>query len=162
REIRRIDGNECQPRERGAELQQYPFGAVGCPYRDVVAGTKTSQQCAGHRLGLVEQRRECPAAARRGLRQAVHQRHAVAPPGSGVAQRIADRAFQHGLRVVRRPMGTREWNACIGHGWISTRAFLRFTFHGSRVTMADNSQQTVWSVWYETDYVTRGPGAADA
>jgi hypothetical protein len=53
--VGRVDRHQRHAGQPGGELEQHPFGAVGRPHRDPVAGLEPREQRAGGALGPGEQ-----------------------------------------------------------------------------------------------------------
>jgi hypothetical protein len=91
--VGRVDRDQGQPGERGAELENDPLGAVRRPHRDPLAGREPGEQRPRGPLGLGKQLGVGPLAAALAVRVAVDQRGLVRGAPGGIAQDRADRGL---------------------------------------------------------------------
>ena len=103
--IGRIDRDEGEARERGAEFSKEPLGQVRGPDRDVLTRTEARRKRPPYVLGFLKRLSECPAPPQRRLGEALDQCRLIGPAGRGRPQRIADRDVEDGLARVRGLVG---------------------------------------------------------
>ena len=104
RPVGRVDRDQRQPGQRGAELQDLPLRQVRCPHGDPLAGGEPAGQRAGGALGVVEQLGERPASPARRVGQPADQREPVRVPRRRLPQDSAYRGLPHRVVVGARPV----------------------------------------------------------
>ena len=92
--VRRVDRHQRHPGQPGGELEQHPFGAVGRPHRDPVAGPEPRGQRAGAAFGLGQQLAVAPLPPPGRVRVAGDQRGLAGGTSGGRAQHAADGGLQ--------------------------------------------------------------------
>src|SRR5260221_10532574 len=70
-------------------------GAVGSPHGDMIARREARQDRSRDTFRIRQKRRKRPAPALVARSNAFDQRRTIRPLRSGIAQRIADRPFEH-------------------------------------------------------------------
>ncbi len=85
-----VDSHQRHAGQPGGEFEQHPFGAVGRPHRDPVAGLEPREQRLGGPLGPGEQLAVAPLPPPRRVRVAGDQRGPVGGAFGGRAQHAAD------------------------------------------------------------------------